>query len=286
MSIQGQKVKKVEPLKRQTNKACACGAVYEGLLVSYDRGEHWIDLRKSCPKCRGKAIEEFNAQEAAIKARQLADLRQQWLEKSGIPILFKNKTFDNFESSYQKRAFNICRNYAAGLTVDNCRGYYSLVLISEKMWGVGKTHLVCAIAKEVIKKCKGERWAAPVRFITEPDLYQRIQATYDPKYAPVRLENEDSILRALTHAPLLILDDVGKEERTDKRFIQRILFSIIDGRYRNMLPLIMTTNLNSNALREHLGGEGENEASFDRLLEMCRGKFTMLSGDSYRRKMR
>lgn len=271
--------------ERRLEKLCACGARFEGLDISID-GETWRELRKSCPTCRQKAIEEYDRQEAEVQKAHLAGLKEQWFHNSGIPKLFVNKTFLTFDKRRQPEAYKTCADYATKFTLQNYEGFPSLVLMSDKVWGVGKTHLVCAIAHALISRGQGEWWAAPVRFITEPDLFRRIQASYDkPKFGEgARTEIEDDIIRSYTHCPLLILDDVGKEERTDMKFVQRTLFSIIDGRYRNMLPMVITTNLNAAAFRQHLGGEAENEASFDRLIEMCRGSFTQMKGKTYRRK--
>ena len=64
--------------------------------------------------------------------------------------------------------------------------------------------------------------------------------------------------------------------------MQRVLFSIIDGRYKAMRPMVVTANLSPEGLKLYLGGGGD-EASFDRLWEMVKGKFIKIEGESYRR---
>jgi DNA replication protein DnaC len=54
------------------------------------------------------------------------------------------------------------------------------------------------------------------------------------------------IVHAWCSAPLLFIDDLGKEKTTEK--IGSILFQIIDERTANKLPTIITTNHNGSAL--------------------------------------
>ena len=92
-------------------------------------------------------------------------------------------------------------------------------------------------------------------------------------------ESEDDIIKSIVYADLVVLDDVGKEKRADPRFIQRTIYSIIDGRYKQQLPLILTANLDPNGLKEHL-----ESASFDRVWELTGGKSIRMDGKSFRRK--
>ena len=94
-------------------------------------------------------------------------------------------------------------------------------------------------------------------------------------------ESEDDIIKSIVYADLVVLDDVGKEKRADPRFIQRTIYSIIDGRYKQQLPLILTANLDPNGLKEHL-----ESASFDRVWELIEGKSVRMDGQSYRRRQK
>jgi DNA replication protein DnaC len=123
-----------------------------------------------------------------------------------------------------------------------------------------------------------------VLFISEPDIYRRIQSTYNysPEEGKYR-ETEQDIVRRLIGARLLILDDLGKERRSDMKFIQRILFAIVDGRYSAKLPMVITTNLSQERLKDYLGGGLGEEATYDRLIEMTGRKFLRMQGESYRK---
>ena len=98
------------------------------------------------------------------------------------------------------------------------------------------------------------------------------------------MEDENDVMKEMVETPLLVLDDIGKVERSDPRFVQRVLFGIIDGRYGNDLPIVLTSNLDPRRLEKYLGGAGSNEASMDRLIEMAGQDFIKMVGESYRRK--
>ncbi len=81
-------------------------------------------------------------------------------------------------------------------------------------------------------------------------------------------------MQALIGADLLILDDLEKGKWTDK--VEERIYVIVNGRYRDMKPLILT-NLNPPEL-EHLVGR----AIFDRLREMV--TFVPVVTASFRKK--
>jgi len=237
-----------------------------------------------CPACREKREAEYQARQEAARLLTIAGKRREWRQGCGIPAKFMNKQFEDFKSEKQPTAYKRCVEYAEQLPMTKARGYPSLLLFSAGVWGVGKTHLVCSIAHRILNRWDGEEMACPVYFITEPDLFYRIQGTYHirPEERTWH-ETENDVLNHLAQVALLIIDDIGKEERADPRFVQKVLLSIVDRRYRAELPIVMTTNLIPEHLSAHLGAERGNEASYERIVEMCQGKFLKMAGKSYRR---
>ena len=69
-------------------------------------------------------------------------------------------------------------------------------------------------------------------------------------------------IRDCQNAALLIIDDVGAEKPSE--WTQERFYSVIDHRYANQLPLIVTSNLPPAKLAEQVG-----ERSASRLAEMC-----------------
>jgi DNA replication protein DnaC len=150
-------------------------------------------------------------------------------------------TFENFEPSgriglWPKQAeslqvaFNTAKQFAQSLN-----GW--LLLMGG--YGCGKTHLTAAIANFTVSM------GVPTLFITVPDLLDSLRSAYG--------EVESSFqerLDEIRQAPLLILDDFGTQNATP--WAQEKLFQIINYRYTNRLPLVVTTNLNLDQLEERI----------------------------------
>ena len=69
-------------------------------------------------------------------------------------------------------------------------------------------------------------------------------------------------IRDCQHADLLVIDDLGAEKASE--WTQERFYSVIDHRYANCLPLIVTSNLPPSKLAEQTG-----DRAASRLAEMC-----------------
>jgi DNA replication protein DnaC len=118
-------------------------------------------------------------------------------------------------------AFNRARQYAGSLN-----GW----LLLQGGFGCGKTHLAAAIANLVVGM------GVPTLFLTVPDLLDMLRFSFDSE--TVTFEQRFDEIR---NAPLLVLDDFGTQNAT--AWAQEKLFQIVNYRYINKLPLVVTTNL-------------------------------------------
>ena len=75
----------------------------------------------------------------------------------------------------------------------------------------------------------------------------------------------NEVVDRLCRYPLLIIDDFGMERGTEYALEQ--IYNIIDSRYRNRKPLIVTTNLTLDEIRHPQ--DTAHARIYDRLLEMC-----------------
>ena len=243
-----------------------------------------------CDTCAQKVYEEEVTKEETARETEIARIRRERRGSCGIPPKFMNENFSTFKKGWQDEALQVCKDYVENFPINRYpRGYRSLYLWSvgcrENLGGngTGKTHLSAAICHRILDRWKGEegnRSCPRIIFLSEPELFRRIQATYSFNREERQMrESEDDIIKSIICADLVVLDDVGKEKRADPRFIQRTIYSIIDGRYKNQLPLILTANLDPNELKEHL-----ESASFDRIWELTGGKSIHMDGKSYRRQ--
>ena len=97
-------------------------------------------------------------------------------------------------------------------------------------YGCGKTHLAAAIANQAL-----ERGITPL-FVTVPDLLDHLRATF----APNSLEGYSERFQRVRNARLLILDDLGTENASP--WALEKLFQLLNYRYMNRLPTVITTN--------------------------------------------
>lgn len=131
--------------------------------------------------------------------------------------------------------------------------------------GNGKSHLAAAVVNCVIKR------GYTAVFIEAPELFRKIRATYNGD------GDEAKIMHWLSVCDLLVLDDAGAEKPSD--WVQEKCYQIINDRYKNHKPMILTTNtVDMSGLEDVVGYR-----AYDRLVEMCVP--VKNDGTSYRRKM-
>lgn len=168
-----------------------------------------------------------------------------------------NYKFDNFETNNSnKKVFNNLKNYSEKLV--NGIEKKGLILVGNN--GVGKTHLACSIANKLIEN------GIPVIYGTLINLLAELRNSYDTDNDISEME----IIKLYENVALLIIDDLGKEKPSEWGLEK--LFTIINSRYENNLPVIITTNYNQNSLVQRLSINGEIETAksiISRLYDMC-----------------
>ena len=128
--------------------------------------------------------------------------------------------------------------------------------------GTGKTHLAAALAVTLINR------GVSVIFEQSAELMYRFNAAYKGA------ESEMELVEALLRAELLILDDFEKGKWSEK--VEERMYVILNGRYRDCLPTVITTNLSPEELEKLVG-----RAIFDRIFETM--DFVALCAPSFRR---
>ena len=97
--------------------------------------------------------------------------------------------------------------------------------------GCGKTHLAAAIVNYRYQNKK------PALFIVVPDFLDHLRSTFSPESQI----SYDQLFESVKNAPLLVLDDLGKQTTTP--WAQEKLYQVINYRYNAKLPTVITTNL-------------------------------------------
>jgi len=114
-----------------------------------------------------------------------------------------------------------CQTFAARLS-----GWVLL----EGSYGSGKTHLAAAIANAAVER------GVPTLFVTVPDLLDMLRFAYNSPETTYEARFEE-----IRSASLLVMDDFGTQNATG--WAQEKLFQIVNHRYINKLPTVVTTNL-------------------------------------------
>ena len=144
---------------------------------------------------------------------------------------FKHFSFDNFsiqgrtglgeeQISSLTSAHHTSRQFAQTLN-----GWLLLM----GTYGCGKTHLAAAIANFAVQM------GVPTLFLTVPDLLDWLRFSYGNSET-----NFETRFDEIRNIQLLVLDDLGTQNTT--AWAQEKLFQIINHRYVNRYPLVLTTN--------------------------------------------
>jgi len=199
----------------------------------------------NCPHCGGAGYvrydvpmgdPRFGRLEACVcRAADIAEgARTRLFELSRLDRL-SHLTFENFESRGNKNAKfmtpqDVHSLEAAKETAENFARSPQGWLLIEGGYGCGKTHLAAAIANFAVNM------GTPTLFITVPDLLDTLRFAFSDPETTFEARFEE-----VRGADLLVLDDFGTQNATG--WAQEKLFQIINFRYINKLPTVITTNL-------------------------------------------
>lgn len=161
------------------------------------------------------------------------------LKWAGLPERYAEARFGNWRDTTGTRAALKAAQRVAEHPAN-------LVLVGP--WGCGKTRLSASIMAARV-----ERWLdaypseiiedGPEGIVTRPPFASRfagVPQLLDAIRRSYEYNDEPDPLRPLLTAPLLILDDLGREKATD--WVLERLYVLIDTRYGERRPTVVTTN--------------------------------------------
>lgn len=216
-------------------------------LCKDDKGSGY---KYRCSKCRDMTFIIVDNEARPCECRQVR-LAEDILRKSGISEEFRNKRFTNFDYNIEnqileayKEACLYCRNFAQ---IEKERKN-SIMFMGQV--GSGKTHLSLAIANELMNYGVGVVYMSYREVITS--LKQNIM---DDVYY-------HRVMGRYKGARVLLIDDLFKGRVSDSDL--NIMFELLNFRYFNKLPVIVSCELGVNELLSLDEGIGS------RLVEMCR----------------
>jgi len=204
----------------------------------------------NCAECGGRGFVDDPAGPYACSC--LTSYRGAWTDDDArIPIKYRTRSFESFKvfSSVHESARGQVQAYVERLKRDIVQNERNGLLLTGRA-GSGKTHLAVAALRGLIAGGRsGLMWNVN-------DLFRALRE------AVSRGEGESDLVDDVRESPVLLLDDLCAEKSTE--YVQDRLYAIINGRYEQLLPTIVTTNETLDGLREALG-----RRLASRLWEMC-----------------
>lgn len=209
------------------------------------------------------AAEKRKEEEAAARARaELQEKRQAEADSvSSMGRRFHARRFETFDASGESgKAYRFAKGYSEKFAqfADDTQLQEKNGLFFTGAIGTGKTHLAAAIANALRDHGRA------VVFATGIDLLEMIKETFEKG-------GQERLMRTYKRADLLVIDDLGKEQPTQWALTK--LYQIVNARYEDMRPIVVTTNYSREELVKRLTPKGEDSitaaATVDRLLEMC-----------------
>ena len=117
--------------------------------------------------------------------------------------------------------------------------------------GTGKSFIAACIANALLEQ------SVPVLMTNFSRILNALSGLYS--------EEKNQYIDSLNQYSLLIIDDLGIERSTE--FALEQVFNVIDSRYRSKLPLIVTTNMTLEELKNPQ--DLTRSRIYDRVLERC-----------------
>ncbi|MDD5454544.1 MAG: ATP-binding protein [Candidatus Ratteibacteria bacterium] len=180
------------------------------------------------------------------------------LASIGVPPRFYDCTLENFKGGgeYIEKIHFYLKNliYLKNLT----EGLYIY-----GPYGCGKTHLAIGILKELRVNYAFNRPCEELKFITTPELLLELRG------AATQKSTERTLILKYSRYDYLFLDDMGAEKTSD--FSLSCLYQILNYRYNNLKPIIITSNLNLDELSKKLSSKDEDNPQriASRIVGLC-----------------
>ena len=229
------------------------------LLLSSGYPADYLEMSYTCPLCQDTGY--IGSQKCSCFKKAEIELLY---TQSNLKEILEKENFDHFsfdfysdtitndstgltERETARRAYKMAKEFVADF--DN--SFQNLFFYGDT--GVGKTFLSHCIAHELLES------AHCVLYFSAFDLFDFLAGSAFSR------KNDTPDDELIFDCDLLIIDDLGIERSTE--FALEQVFNVIDSRYRSKLPLIVTTNMTLEELKNPQ--DLTRSRIYDRVLERC-----------------
>ena len=218
--------------------------------IKYER----CDCNKAQEYWKKRDEQEYEIQ----KRKHFRDVINKLYKKNYNERKFQNLNFENFNiNSENEMAVKVAKDYT-NKSIEKMQND-GLIITGES--GVGKTHLAASIANKLIENNK------IVLMGRLTMLLDMIKETFRDN---TRSENE--LIELYSNVDMIIIDDLGTEKIN--QWALEKLYTIIQNRNENRLPIIITTRFDKQGLIERFSQSQDRQlvdAIISKLYQMCYG---------------
>ena len=214
--------------------------------------------RCTCSRAQEYWKEKDKQEYEVAKRKHFREIINKIYKQNYIGRKFQDLNFENFNSNSENElAIVIAKDYVnKNITSANTNG---LIIMGES--GVGKTHLAASIANKLIEN---DKIVLMGRLTTLLDM---IKETFKDN-----TKSENELIELYSNVDMIIIDDLGTEKISN--WALEKLYTIIENRNENRLPIIITTRFDKQGLIERFSkcqDEQLVDAIISKLYQMCYG---------------
>lgn len=235
-----------QAIKPENGDYVVDGLLYCGKCYTPKQCRVMLMGEERTPLCLCQCEIERRAKEEEERRRIERMVEIQKLRKMGFPESEMCKWTFAADDMEHPKISGVMRNYANNF--EKMRQKSKGLLLYGSV-GSGKSFYAACIVNQLIDL------GIPCLMTNFSRLVNTIQGMYDGK---------QDYIDSLSRFDLLVIDDLSAERDTE--YMNEIIFSIIDSRYRAGLPLIITTNMTAEEIKNP--ADIRKQRIYSRLLEM------------------
>lgn len=214
--------------------------------------------RCTCNKAKEYWKEIDMQQENEQKRKRFRNTINTVYKQNYIGRKLQDYNFNNFQiNSNNQYAVKVANDY---INKNNSKLQSNGLIIMGKS-GVGKTHLAAAIANKLIEN---DKIVLMGRLTTLLDM---IKETFRDT-----TKSENELIELYSNVDMIIIDDLGTEKISS--WALEKLYTIIQNRFENGLPIIITTRFDKKGLISRFSYSNDQDlidATISKLYQMCYG---------------